>query len=82
MEDFRRKLRESISRDIESERINESRRIKEYEDAPTINDKKIIEQRNKLERKEFRKKINELNENIEKYVADYKKKLLDETKLY
>ena len=82
MEDFRRKLRENISRDIESERINESRRIKEYEDAPTINDKKIIEQRNKLERKEFRKKINELNENIEKYVADYKKKLLDETKLY
>ena len=82
VEDFRRKLRESISRDIESERINESRRIKEYEDAPTINDKKIIEQRNKLERKEFRKKINELNENIEKYVADYKKKLLDETKLY
>ena len=82
MEDFRRKLRESISRDIESERINEYRRIKEYEDDTTINDKKIIEQRNKLERKEFRKKINELNENIEKYVADYKKKLLDETKLY
>ena len=82
VEEFRRRLREGITRDIESERVNETRRIREYEEASTINDKKIIEERNKLERKEFGKKINELNENIEKYVEDYRKKLLDESRLY
>ena len=82
VEEFRRRLREGITRDIESERVNETRRIREYEEASTINDKKIIEERNKLERKEFGKKINELNENIEKYVEDYRKKLSDESRLY
>ena len=82
VEEFRRRLRETISRNIENERINEARRIKNYEEAKSIDDKKAIEEKNKEERKEFGKKINELNENIEKYVADYKKKLLDETKLY
>ena len=78
VEEFRRRLRETISRDIENERINEARRIKNYEEAKTIDDKKAIEEKNKEERKEFGKKINELNENIEKFVEDYRKKLMDE----
>ena len=78
VEEFRRRLRESISKDIETERINEARRIKDYEEATTINDKKRIEIKNKGERKEFDKKINELNENIEKYVEDYRTKLMKE----
>ena len=77
VEEFRRRLRETISRDIENERINEARRIKNYEEAKTIDDKKAIEEKNKEERKEFGKKINELNENIEKFVEDYRKKLMD-----
>ena len=80
--EFRRRLRESIAKDIETERINEARRIREYEEANNINDKKRIEQKNKGERKEFGRKINELNENIEKYVDEYKNKLLKESGLY
>ena len=45
-------------------------------------DKKLIEQRNKEQRKEYEKKITELNDNIEKYVDDYRKKLRDEAGLY
>ena len=82
VEEFRRRLRETISRDIENERINEARRIKNYEEAKTIDDKKAIEEKNKEERKEFGKKINELNENIEKFVEDYRKKLMDELGYY
>ena len=82
VEEFRRRLRETISRDIENERINEARRIKNYEEAKTIDDKKAIEKKNKEERKEFGKKINELNENIEKFVEDYRKKLMDELGYY
>ena len=80
--EFRRRLRESIAKDIETERINEARRIREYEEANNINDKKRIEQKNKGERKEFGRKINELNENIEKYVDEYRTKLLKESGLY
>ena len=47
VEEFRRRLRETISRDIENERINEARRIKNYEEAKTIDDKKAIEEKNK-----------------------------------
>ena len=82
VEEFRRRLRETISRDIENERINEARRIKNYEEAKTIDDKKAIEEKNKEERKEFGKKINELNENIEKFMEDYRKKLMDELGYY
>ena len=82
VEEFRRRLRETISREIETERINEARRIRNYEEAKSIDDKKAIEEKNKEERKEFGKKINDLNENIEKYVEDYRKKLLDESRLY
>ena len=57
VEEFRRRLRETISRDIENERINEARRIKNYEEAKTIDDKKAIEEKNKEERKEFGKKL-------------------------
>ena len=80
--EFRRRLRESIAKDIETERINEARRIREYEEANNINDKKRIEQKNKGERKEFGLKMNELNENIEKYVDEYRTKLLKESGLY
>jgi hypothetical protein len=65
-------------KDIEQERINESRRIKDYDDAESIRDKQNIEQKNKKERKEFGKRINDLNDNIEKYVDDYRKKLVRE----
>ena len=82
VEEFRRRLRETISRDIETERIKEAKRIKDYEDAQTINDKKRIEEKNKAERKEFGKKINDLNENIEKYVENYRKKLMTELGYY
>ena len=82
VEEFRRKLREGITKDIEEERINEARRIREYEEAKTINDKKRIEQKNKGERKAFGNKMNDLNENIEKYVDDYRKKLMKEYGYY
>ena len=82
VEQFRRRLRESISQDIETERANEAKRIRDYEDAKDILDKKLIEQRNKEQRKEYEKKITELNDNIEKYVDDYRKKLRDEAGLY
>ena len=78
VEEFRRRLRESISKDIETERINEAKRIRDYEEATTVDDKKKIELRNKGERKEFDKKITELNENIERYVEDYRTKLMKE----
>ena len=78
VEQFRKKLREAIKKDIEQERINESRRIKDYDDAESIRDKQNIEQKNKKERKEFGKRINDLNDNIEKYVDDYRKKLVRE----
>ena len=82
VEEFRRRLRETITRDIETERVNEARRIKDYEEATSVDDKKLIEQKNKKERKEFGKKINDLNENIEKYVEEYRKKLRKEFGLY
>jgi len=82
VEQFRKRLRESITQDIEAERINEAKRIKDYEDAKDILDKKLIEQRNKEQRKEYEKKITELNDNIEKYVDDYRKKLRDEAGLF
>ena len=53
VEQFRRRLRESISQDIETERANEAKRIRDYEDAKDILDKKLIEQRNKEQRKEY-----------------------------
>ena len=82
VEEFRRRLRETISREIETERINEARRIRNYEEAKSIDDKKAIEEKNKEERKEFGKKINNLNENIEKYVEEYRKKLMAELGYY
>ena len=82
VEDFRRRLRESITQDIEAERVNESRRIREYEETNNINDKKRIEEKNKGERKEFGRKINELNENIETYVEEYRTKLMKEYGYY
>ena len=82
VEEFRRRLRETISREIETERINEARRIRNYEEAKSIDDKKAIEEKNKEERKEFGKKINDLNENIEKYVEEYRKKLMAEHGYY
>jgi hypothetical protein len=82
VEEFRRRLRETISREIETERINEARRIRNYEEAKSIDDKKTIEEKNKEERKEFGKKINDLNENIEKYVEEYRKKLMAEHGYY
>ena len=78
VEEFRRRLRESITKDIETERINEAKRIRDYEEAATVDDKKRIELKNKGERKEFDKKITELNENIERYVEDYRTKLMKE----
>ena len=75
---FRQKLRDAIRKDIEQERINESLRIKNYDEAKSIIDKKNIEQKNKLERNEFGKKITDLNDNLEKYVDDYRKKLIKE----
>ena len=75
---FRKRLREGITKDIETERFNEERRIRAYEEAVTIEDKKQIEQKNKMERSFFGKKIKDLNENIEKYVEDYRKKLMTE----
>ena len=76
--EFRQKLREKLKKDIETERINESRRIKDYEEAITFQDKETIEQKNKLERSEFGKRITDLNENIEHYVEEYRKKLINE----
>ena len=76
--EFRQKLREKLKKDIETERINESRRIKDYEEAITFQDKQTIEQKNKLERSEFGKRITDLNENIEHYVEEYRKKLINE----
>lgn len=76
--EFRQKLREKLKKDIETERINESRRIKDYEEANTIQDKQTIEQKNKLERSEFGKRITDLNDNIEHYVEEYRKKLINE----
>ena len=61
--------------------MNEAKRIKDYEEAKDILDKKLIEQRNKEQRKEYEKKITELNDNIEKYVDDYRKKLKKEAGL-
>jgi hypothetical protein len=81
VEQFRKRLRESITQDIETERMNEAKRIKDYEEAKDILDKKLIEQRNKEQRKEYEKKITELNDNIEKYVDDYRKKLKKEAGL-
>ena len=78
VQQFRFKLREAIRKDIEQERINESRRIKNYDEADSIKDKQNIERRNKIERNEFGKKIMDLNDNIEKYVEDYRKKLVRE----
>ena len=78
VQQFRIKLREAIRRDIEQERINESLRIKNYDEAESIKDKHNIEQKNKIERNEFGKKIMDLNDNIEKYVEDYRKKLVRE----
>ena len=78
VEIFRKRLREGITKDIETERFNEERRIRAYEEAVTIEDKKQIEQKNKMERSFFEKKIKDLNENIEKYVEDYRKKLMSE----
>ena len=78
VQQFRIKLREAIRKDIEQERINESRRIKNYDEAESIKDKQNIEQKNKIERNEFGKKIMDLNDNIEKYVEDYRKKLVRE----
>ena len=78
VQQFRIKLREAIKKDIEQERINESRRIKNYDDAESIKDKHKIEQKNKIERYEFGKKMMDLNDNIEKYVDDYRKKLVKE----
>ena len=78
VEIFRKRLREGITKDIETERFNEERRIRAYEEAVTIEDKKQIEQKNKMERSFFGKKIKDLNENIEKYVEDYRKKLMSE----
>ena len=57
VEEFRRRLRETISRDIENERINEARRIKNYEEAKTIDDKKAIEERIKRKEKNLEKKL-------------------------
>ena len=78
VEEFRKRLRESITKDIETERINEAKRIREYEEASTLVDKKRIEQKNKGERKEFNNRMEELNQNMEKYVEDYRKKLMRE----
>ena len=82
VEEFRRKLRQNIAKEIETERINETRRIKEYEEANDLHDKKVIEEKNKVERKNFGRKINDLNDNIEKYVDDYRKKLMEEFGYY
>ena len=78
VQQFRFKLREAIRKDIEQEKINESRRIKNYDEADSIKDKQNIERRNKIERNEFGKKIMDFNDNIEKYVEDYRKKLVRE----
>jgi hypothetical protein len=78
VQQFRFKLREAIRKDIEQERINETRRIKNYDEADSIKDKQNIERRNKSERNEFGKKIMDFNDNIEKYVEDYRKKLVRE----
>ena len=78
VEEFRQRLREKINIDIETERINESKRIKEYEEAITIQDKRTIEKKNKLERSEFGKRIIDFNENIERSVEEYRKKLMNE----
>ena len=78
VEEFRQRLREKINIDIETERINESKRIKEYEEAITIQDKRTIERKNKLERSEFGKRIIDFNENIERSVEEYRKKLMNE----
>ena len=82
VEDFRRRLRVEISKEIENERNNEKRRIKEYEEAKTIEDKKKIEEKNSKERKESNLKITDKNDNIEKYVDDYRKKLLINEGIY
>jgi len=82
VEDFRRRLRNNISKDIENERINEARRTKEYEEASTIKDKKRVEVKNKGERKLFEQQMHDLTENVDQYVLDYKKKLMEEAGLY
>jgi hypothetical protein len=82
VEEFRKKLREEISKEIENERNKEKKRIKEYEEANTVEDKKRIEQKNNKERKESNQKITDKNDNIEKYVDDYRKKLLNDAGIY
>ena len=78
VQQFRIKLREAIRKDIEQERINESRRIKNYDEAESVEDKQSVEQKNKIERNEFGEKMADLNDNIEKYVEDYRKRLVRE----
>ena len=58
------------------ERINEKKRISDYDNAKTAEEKKNIENKNNLERKESNRKIAEKNDNIEKYVEEYRQKLL------
>ena len=82
VEEFRKILREEISKEIENERNKEKKRIKEYEEAKTVEDKKRIEQKNNQERKESNQKITDKNDNIEKYVDDYRKKLLNEAGIF
>ena len=80
--DFKKRLREEISKEIENERKKENKRIKEYEEAKSIEDKKKIEEKNNKERKESNQKITDKNDNIEKYVNEYRKKLLKDSGIY
>ena len=82
MESFRKKLREEIAKEIENERINEKQRIKEYEEAKSIEDKKKNEQKNNKERNESNQKITHKSENIENYVEEYRRQLMNKAGIY
>ena len=76
VDEFRRRIRAEITKEIENERVKEIRRIKEYEEAKTLEEKKMIEIKNNNERNESKQKINDKNDNLEKIVDEYRKKLM------
>ena len=80
--EFRKRLRAEITKEIENERIREINRIKEYEDAKTLEEKKNIEIKNNKEREESKQIINDKNDNIENFVEEYRKKLLNNISYY
>jgi hypothetical protein len=77
VENFRKKLREELSKEIEKEKNNEQRRIEELEKAKNSDERIKIEKKITKERNESKKIITDKSDNLEMFVEEYRKTLIE-----